>query len=237
MKSNLQSFVLIAFLFTLLLSCSAEAQYDKISHDTRLLKLGASGVDDTASLNATVVLPVASEHFTGWIGLYTNQLAVDSEVKEQIFNAHVQGGTMIDEIGLKVFFTGERDKVAGIGLNTQIGMFADYEINEHLKAGAGNLFEREVANILGEGQDEDVTFTPRLLAYLAGTYKSWSALVKTTPQWKLEDFEATVELNYEYPVSERINAGVGLQFEYESAPIIEGKNIRRRYTSQVSVEF
>ena len=57
--------VIAALILVWFTSCEVEAQYDKISHDTRSLELGASGIDDTASLNATVILPVAGERFTG----------------------------------------------------------------------------------------------------------------------------------------------------------------------------
>ena len=230
-------FGIMAIIFAFLLAQDSFAQYDKISHNTRSLELGGSGVDDTAALNATVVIPVAGEKFTGWVGFHTNQLAVEGKIQEQIINGHLQGGTQVGEVGLKVFFTAERDKMAGVGLNTQIGIFGDYDINENLKVGAGNLFEREVAEKIHVGDDEDVTLTPRLLAFLAGEYGAWSALLKTTPQWKLEDFEATVELTYEYPVSEKVNAEVGVQLEYKSDPIIEDKNLRRSYTAQIAIEF
>jgi hypothetical protein len=237
--------ILMAFAMVLMLfNADSDAQWDKLSPDERILSLGANGIDTTTAITATTVIPAKYKQFNGWGGLHLNQLAVDNTIEEQVAKGHIQGGFEVGDVNIEAFFDIERNKMKGIALQSQIGLIAFLDVYADevvvVTAGGGNLFENEqVREDLGldpQRYDEDA-ITPRIVAYAAADFGALQFLIKTSPQWKLEDMQAEATGSYEVEVAEKVSAEIRLSVAYDSHPVIEDMNLTRSYTVLANIEF
>ena len=238
------AFLGMFFMIFMLFNADSDAQFDKLSHDERTLSLGLSGIDTTTAIIFTGVVPTEYKSFSGWTGLHLNQLAIDNTIEEQIAKGHIQGGFNLSGVNIEAFFSAERNKMAGIDLQTQVGIIAYGDVYESdivvLTAGGGNLFEneqvRDAAGLDEKRYDEDAV-TPRSVLYGAADFGAFQFLVKTTPQWKMEDFQAELAGSYEFPVSDKVSAEIRLSFDYDSHPVTEGKELIRSYGLLANIQF
>ena len=228
----------------MLFNVESDANWDKLSHTERILSLGINGIDRTTGIAVTTVIPTKYKQFNGWFGAHLNQLSIDDVIDEQLVKSHIQGGSKIGDVNIEAFLDVERNKKKGIAFQSQIGLiaFGDVYTNDTvtLTAGGGNLFEneqvREDAGLDPQRYDEDA-ITPRIVAYGAADFGALQFLIKTSPQWKLEDMQAEATGSYEVEVAEKVSVEIRLSVAYDSHPVIEDMNLTRSYTVLANIEF
>ena len=224
----------------LLLSGVVYAQYSEVDHKTNHILIGATGVNDTVSTSALVILPFDEGDYKGWVGLYYQQATVDGEVVSDVRNGRAEGGIDIGIEGasLNTFVEVSSDMEKGVDRQLQIGGFIRYEFtgfDRDITVGAGNFVENEqVIADLGDSPGN----TSRSFFYVSTEILGVSILVEGAP--KTTDFRDTrfiLEPKYIHALNDSLAIVVSTIVEYDSRPVIEENHVTASHAVQLGARW
>ena len=223
-----------------LLTGIAYAQYSEVDHKTNHILIGATGVNDTVSTSALVILPFDEADYKGWVGLYYQQATVDGKVVSDVRNGRAEGGIDIGIEGasLNTFVEVSSHMEKGVDRQLQVGGFIRYEFtgfDRDITVGAGNFVENEqVIADLGDSSGN----TSRSFFYVSTEILGVSILVEGAP--KTTDFRDTrfiLEPKYVHALSDSLSIVASTIVEYDSRPVVEDKNITTSFAIQLGATF
>ena len=235
-------------LFTLLILATtlglSYAQYSEVDHDTQQILIGTTGVNDTVSTAATVILPFDEGDYQGWLGLYYQQTTANGEVVSDIRNGRAEGGVDIGIEGMSINAFGEinSDKEKGIDRQLQVGGFVRYEfegVSEGDAVGIGNFLENEAAlDDLGIKAEDLESNVVRGLAYYSTRVGNLSVLVEGKPNvTDPADIKLSLEPKYVHNLSDTISVVASAIVDLDTRPLIEDNNITTQYSLQLGATW
>ena len=234
-------FFSITVMALVLFAATAFGQYSDLPHDKNQFNLGFLKTGESTSLSTTLVLPVASDGFTGWVGAYTSQGEAGNEIIARTNNVHLQGGkrfASLDNLGVEGFIDISSDLNKGTAREVEVGAFIRPGIFKRgdfrVSGGFGNFLESTDVRTELELTEADATVA-RWLAYTSIHFANLGVLAKATPHYRLEDFQCELEASLGFTLTAATSIRLHAKTEYDSQPITQ--NVQTEIDISVGTEF
>ena len=222
----------------------AMGQYSEIDHEEQQILIGATGVNDTVSTSALVVLPFDEGSYRGWLGLYYQQATADGKVVSDIRNGRAEGGVDIGIEGMSInaFAEVNSDKEKGLKRQLQVGGFVRYEfegVSKEDAAGVGNFLENEAALAdLGIKAEDLASNVVRGLFYYSTEVAGLDILVEGKPNvTDPQDIKVSVEPRYIFDLSDTLSLVASAIMDIDSRPIVEGNHVSTSFSVQAGATW
>ena len=215
-----------------------------VEHDERQVLIGVSGVNDTVSNSALVILPVDNDTARGWVGVFYQQSTANGEIVSDIRNAHIEAGVDVGVQGLSVnaFSEINSDRERGIAKQLQVGGFGRYAFavqQTDVAVGFGNFLENEEVRAELGLKDTDSNVS-RWLLYASTEIFHVDLLARMTPKLDFSDVQVSLEPKMTFDLDklgDNVSVVASAIIDIDSHPIVEDKHVATSYSLLLGATF